>query len=96
MDTDTGETSVSPPPIRVLRQQPNWGLTERIRLLDQILKFMEDPTRASDRAGLTKMDLEMNVLPKVSPHRKLDEITAQYYRYNLRAGLCPCIHFTYS
>ena len=91
---DDGAES-SPPPIRVereerMRRQPNWDMLDRIRLLDHVLKYMEDPTRARDKAGQTKMDMEMNVLPKVSPHlrehplesRKLDEITAQFYRYN--------------
>ena len=85
-----------PSPIKVVRKpqltrQPNWKKEERVKLLDHILMYMEDPTRGYNRLG--KRDIELNVLPKVSPDieespeesRKLDEIITQYYR-------CVCMH----
>ena len=72
------EALESPPPIKVKRK----GGMRRTLILYHILKSMKDPTRACNKAGLAKMDLEINVLPKVRPHfRKLDKITAEYYRY---------------
>ena len=86
------ESPATPSPIKVqrklgMKRQPNWNYNERIRLLEHILKNMEDPTLGRSVKG-TK-DLELNVLPKFSPNlvekpeesRKLDEIAAQFYRY---------------
>ena len=83
----------SPPPIKVYRQQgmkkaPSWTMFERGRLLDHILKFMEQPTVPRDKLGKRKRDMERNVLPRVSPSlaekplesRTLEEITVQYYK----------------
>lgn len=83
-----------PSPIKVKRRpellrQPNWKKEDRVKLLDNILMYMEDPTLGYNARG--KKDLELNVLPKVSPDleekpmesRKLEEIVYQYYRFVL-------------
>jgi hypothetical protein len=70
-----------------LKRQPNWTFQERKKLLEHILKNMEDPTLGRGVQG--ERDLELNVLPKYSPNlvekpeesRKLEEIDAQFYRY---------------
>ena len=91
-----------PSPIKVVRKpqlmrQPNWRKEDRVKLLDHILTYMEDPTRGYNRLG--KRDLEHNVLPKVSPDieerpeesRKLEEIITQYYRC-VSVCVCVCVY----
>jgi hypothetical protein len=83
---------MSTSPIKVVRKpearrQPNWNKEDRVKLLDHILMYMEDPTLGYNMRG--KKDLELIVMPKVSPDieenpeksRKLEEIITQYYRY---------------
>ena len=86
------EMEEHPSPIKIVRRpgltrQPNWHKDQRVKLLEHILMYMENPALGYNKYG--KKDLEDNVLPKVSPDieekpdesRKLEEIIYQYYRY---------------
>ena len=103
-DNNEIQASQSPSPIKVSRKAdakraPNWEKTERVKLLEHVLRYMEDPTRGYDRHG--KADLRENVLHKVSPNlgenprgsRNEEDIVYQYYRYlfHYSSRKCFCI-----
>ena len=82
----------SPSPVKInwkpnAKRKPNWTHDDKVKLLDHILKYAKDPTLGRTSRGIN--DLELNVLPKISPDlitnpeqsRDLDSITAQFYRY---------------
>jgi len=91
--TEKKITPQTPSPIKLDsnsggKRKANWTRDQRKTLLGHIIKNMDNPT-VGRMGGLGKMDLEKNVLPKVSPNldekpdkcRSLGDIVAQWYRY---------------
>ena len=104
-DNNEIQASQSPSPIKVSRKAdakraPNWEKSERVKLLEHVLRYMEDPTRGYDRHG--KADLRENVLHKLSPNlgenprgsRNEEDIVYQYYRYLFHYSSRKCFRLT--
>ena len=103
----SGGMEENPSPIKVVRRpdltrQPNWQKDERVKLLEHILMYMDNPALGYNKHG--KKDLADNVLPKVSPDieekpdesRKLEDIINQYYRFANQIKIFIYLKFTCS